>query len=708
EIIWPSRDTTVYSCSYENIVTEGPRLKHLDDCREIGIHHKDQIVEVLYNADSICYKVIRTWAIIDWCRQNAPYHADWIDDQNFHYYEFDQIIYVKNQFGPEIFGCDLDTVCIGRYCTGLLETSITVTDDCTPVEEIKISWVLYEKTDFGYLPVDQADSNYVYVDGLQIGAYKLVWKAEDGCHNVTFCTDHFTVKDCVKPTAVCLTSTTLKLLPIDLDQNGLIDTAIGQLWAEELNVSSYDNCFKDIDFLIRLKGTGTLNSDGVLIPPDSTQTFLDFGCSDVGNQEVEMWVVDAAGNADYCVVNVTIQPPVEGCRNELGKVKGIISSMQGAGISGVSMLIEDAGEGRWISETNKEGKYVFETFAMDGSNYRLWPEKTDDPIDGISTKDVIKISKHLLSKEPLKNTLEYMSADANGDGNVSVLDIINIRKLILGKIDALPNEKPWQFFNQEMNPVSEISLALDYKPLTSFTGIKVGDVNGDITNYSRNGRGAKPTHKWHYYDRKFEAGEVLSIPIFSASDLLIEGLQSELVVDDRVLKFVGLQGVNIDITEDHYHLDESRLSLSWFETSGYHMADTLFSIQIQAVQAGTLSDFLSLSGRRINAEIYPVLDDPVDLMLEALYREADVAVGQNFPNPFKKMTTIRVSMPEPAEGLLRIYDLSGRVFIERKEQFLSGINTLEVQAADLNQEGLYFYEITVGSVRHINKMMFTE
>ncbi|MBK8504463.1 MAG: hypothetical protein IPL46_21015 [Saprospiraceae bacterium] len=271
EIIWPAKDTTIYGCGYVNIKTNEPRLKHEDECREIGIHYKDRIVEILYNADYTCLKIIRTWAVIDWCRQTTPYHEDWIGNQNYHYYEFDQVIYIKNTEGPIISDCDIDAICIGASCTADLRKSITVTDDCTPADDIRVSWVLYENTEYGFLPLDRGDSSYAEVLNLPLGDYKLVWQAEDACHNITYCTDQFYVRDCIKPSPVCLTSATIRLLPVDVNQDGQIDTAVGEIWAQELNVSSYDNCFLDIDFRLRLKGTGTLDQNGQLVPPDSTQ-----------------------------------------------------------------------------------------------------------------------------------------------------------------------------------------------------------------------------------------------------------------------------------------------------------------------------------------------------------------------------------------------------------------------------------------------------
>ncbi len=111
-------------------------------------------------------------------------------------------------------------MCIGQNCAGTLDREINVTDDCTPSSEIDVSWTVYKYGDYGYQPIAKADTNHAFVQGLEIGEYKIVWKAMDACHNETICANEFVVRDCVKPSPVCVTSSTLRLIPIDLDENG--------------------------------------------------------------------------------------------------------------------------------------------------------------------------------------------------------------------------------------------------------------------------------------------------------------------------------------------------------------------------------------------------------------------------------------------------------------------------------------------------------
>ncbi len=704
EIIWPLKDTTVYECGYVEVETEGPRLIHEDDCREIGINFKDRVTEVLFNADSTCLKVIRTWAIIDWCRQTAPYHDEWIGDQNYHYYEYEQIIYIKNAEAPEITDCDIDTLCIGQQCSATLMKSIRVQDDCTPTEDIEVSWSLYQATDLGYRLLDKADTNYAEVPNLAMGDYKLVWTAEDACHNESICTDYFAVKDCVKPTPICATSTTLRLIPVDLNQDGLIDTAVGEIWAEELDVSSHDNCGGIVDFRIRRKGTGDVDGSGRLLAPDTTEKRLGFGCADKGVQEVEMWVVDDRGNADFCLVTIIVTGPAEGCDGELGRVQGTVSSMQGAGLADVQAILRNEDGTEQFSVTDDKGRYDFGGFAMDGTSYSLWPEKEDDPVDGISTLDAIRISKHMLARDKFESSFEYRAADVNGDGHISVKDIILLRRLILGKIDTLPNPRPWLFYNRDMDEVSEISIHIDYHPLTSFTGVKVGDVNGDVARFNNAARDGSKDYMLSFVDQYFDPGDDVVLMLEGEKEML-EGLQLGLQFDPSILEFISVQGLSETLGEEHWATSEGNLRISWIN-EGELQEKVSLKVIFSAKGFGRISDLIGIDDARLESEVYCTVNKIRKIGIVQRNDELSVVkVSQNAPNPFSENTVINIDVGKNVTGMLKIYDLSGRVFVDGKKLYEKGNHKINVSRIQLGGPGIYVYEFVTEKEKITKKMI---
>ncbi len=709
DIIWPVKDTTIYECGLVDIETEGPVMKKDDECREIGIHFRDEVIDQLYNADSTCLKIIRKWAVIDWCRQSEPFHAEWIGDQRYHYYEYDQIIYIKNRVAPTFVDCDIDSLCIGSQCNARLHTSVEVMDDCTAPEDILLSWKLYQKTDYGYQQIAGDDTDTASVDALQVGSYKLVWSAIDECHNESFCTDHFDVVDCVKPSPICLTHTTAKLWPVDLDQNGTIDTAIGEIWAIELDVSSHDNCQSELtDFRIRWKGTGQIDEAGELIPPDTSAVKLSLGCGDIGTRMVEMWVVDDHGNADYCEVIVEVTGPIEGCSEDLGLLNGIVSGLQGAGIADVLLQLKQAEDDIGMVKTDGEGIYKFENFRMDHRSYELIPSKTDEPIFGISIQDMIRISRHILGKDELETRFEQEAADVTGDGWISVSDIIVLRKLILGKIDSLPIDQTWKFFNRDMRPWSRLEIP-GYEQLLNFTGVKVGDVTGDAAKLEKRGRSSDERYLLHL--PPLLSDNHARLPVVASADIQLAGLQCEIAVD-RGSHLLDLIPGSLPIAEDAWHISEAGLRLCYVPKNEIAIAagDTLFYLGVQLSSPNTL-DHITVRSSRIPSILYTDTDSVYSLALSTVTtRLAEQISGKAevFPNPIADEAFLQLIDPQFTEPLeLQILGLDGKAYIKESLPMID-LKDWRIGREMLGGPGMYLVHLSSASWSQTIRLVLLE
>ena len=66
----------------------------------------------------------------------------------------------------------------------------------------------------------------------------------------------------------------------------------------------------------------------------------------------------------------------------------------------------------------------------------------------ISVLDAVKIQKHLLGTSRFTKHFEYLAADANTDGQVSISDLIRVRKWILDIGGEREKHPGWLFFNK--------------------------------------------------------------------------------------------------------------------------------------------------------------------------------------------------------------------------------------------------------------------
>ncbi|MBK8923591.1 MAG: HYR domain-containing protein [Saprospirales bacterium] len=254
----------------------------------------------------------------------------------------------------------------------------------------------------------QSPNTYV-VPELPYGTHKIKWIVEDGCGNETICEYTFVVKDCKKPTVVCINGLSVNIMP----------TKMITLWASDFLQYTEDNCTPSnlLKIGIRKSGTGT----GFPLNPDGTpQTSVTFTCDELGTQLVELWSIDLALNADFCETYVIVQDNMGAC-GPAGSNATVAGALKTEGDQGLlDGSVEMAGTPpnglppyTMFEQSDNSGLYVFSNALPLASNYTVTPTKDNDPLNGVSTFDLVLINKHILGLEPLSTPYKMIAADAN-------------------------------------------------------------------------------------------------------------------------------------------------------------------------------------------------------------------------------------------------------------------------------------------------------
>lgn len=255
-----------------------------DHCDLVGAVKSDQIFD--FTGDGSCYKIYRTWTVINWCRMVDGAPETWVGYQT---------IKVNNAVAPEIVeSCDpIEQCTFDQECeAGQITLTKTATDDCTSYENMQ--WEYTITFGNGDTPIsDLGMGNAIDASGeYPLGTHQITYTFRDRCGNETSCNQEFTITNCTPPSAVCNDGLAVELVPMDLDNNGTIDTEMACLNAEQLNASSSHTCGLDIQFSFSA---------------DVTDTIKCYDCSDIGYNEVTLWVTDSNGNTDICVTEINVQ-----------------------------------------------------------------------------------------------------------------------------------------------------------------------------------------------------------------------------------------------------------------------------------------------------------------------------------------------------------------------------------------------------------------
>ena len=549
----------------------------------------------------------------------------------------------------------------------------------------------------------------VFVDSeLPHGTHKIKWFITDGCGNNAEYEYTFTVKDCKAPTVVCKNG-----LSVNLTLTGTVN-----LLASDFIELKEDNCTPEPQIKIGIQKCG-FGSGFPANPNNDPVTSVTYNCPDLGAQCIELWAIDKAGNADFCETNVMIKDDSDHCSGLSDGISGTIKTELGVGIEEVFIEISPTGPfippfGTAI-QTDSLGEYSILIQSGFPSGKSILPEKNDNRLNGVTTYDLVLISKHILGIEPLNSPYKMLSADANKSGSITTFDMVELRKLILGIYTALPNNTSWRFIDSSFvfpNPLNPFQTGIpDTIPIThlsppgyNFIGMKIGDVNHTaVANLSSP---AEERFDGTVYldteDRMVQEDDIVELK-FSASERL-EGCQFTLETDGLEILEI-LPGENMG--KDNFALfpKKSLLTMAW-EAGGY----AGFSLKVKAQKPGSLSELLRISDEITRAEAYTVtqyLAPTLKSRISLRFGKADAAfeLFQNQPNPYTDKTAITFQLPEASAATLTILDANGKTLWAKSSNWPAGMNTVETDLTGQNAAGILFYKLETPTKSDVRKMV---
>jgi hypothetical protein len=557
------------------------------------------------------------------------------------------------------------------------------------------------------------------------GKHKIKWNISDGCGNESTCEYTFEIKDCKPPTIVCHNGLSVNIMP----------SQTVQLWATDFLQYSQDNCTpptatisgpNQLVFALRPAGSGVgfpTNPDG------SPQGGVVFTCAEVGMQAVELWARDKAGNADFCQASVNILDNNNHCDPNNNPdnitVAGALKTDAGDGLEDANVhliaITPTSSPAIDLNDLSDDaGQYIFADAVPPGSDYTLTPLKDDNPLNGVSTFDLVLISKHILGLEPFDSPYKMIAADANKSNSITTFDIVEIRKLILGIYSEMPNNTSWRFvdkdfvFPQSTNPFTtqfpETKSVADVQSdqlNDDFVAIKVGDVNNTamanalvVADDRSSG-----TLLFDVDDRDVQAGELVDVTLTAAEK--VQGFQF-------TLNLGGLEVVDI--------MESDQVQAGNFGIFDHALTTSIngaqqFTVRFRATQAGKLSQMLSVSGRITRAEAYVSAESPAkaassDVALRFNRGTSSTVSGlgfelyQNQPNPFDSKTAIGFYLPDAAEATLTILDETGKVWMRQKGNYPKGYNELTVSGKALSgSPGVLYFKLETATNSGVRKMI---
>ena len=664
------------------------------------------------------------------------------EGEYYHAFQYTQILKVYDNERPVVSG-KTQEACIREdaNCLAIVDLTVKVEDNCTagkieletPQMSVELlqdpnsimpyqpnRWMITPLTLVSGLKLTEgiAPAEFkIRINGLPQGKHNLVVVARDECGNLSTATRiPFEVKDCKGPAPICINglSTTLQS-----DGQGGGNATV---WATDFVASKVYDCNgqgPESQQGLKLVTHYSINRVGEKALPGQNKLVL--SCEDAKTAliPVEIHAWDTQGNHDFCVTFIEVQSNQDACQSTAteGQVSGIITTDDAEPLARVG--VELSGDASFKRSTNNAGGYSFFNLTT-AKDYTLSAQLDENPLNGVSTLDLIHMVRHILGVKKITNPYRLIAADVNNSQSVTTLDLVQIRKLILGletKFSAVPSWRfvdaaylfpiptdPWFASFPEVININD----MQGKIRADFIAVKMGDVNGTalVNGLVNTEVRSSGQFKLNTQEQDLKTGREYRVA-FNAADLQnIMGYQFALGLDQSKVELVDLEYGIAKAENFGVFKNEGLVTTSW---NGKYEPGALFTLVLRAKADAKLSNALSLN-RRVSPEAYNQHNENLSIALN--YGLEAIADGyellQNTPNPFSDETQIGFKLPKATKATLSVSDAKGALLYKVEGSYPKGNNQLTLKKAQLGASGVLYYTLETAEFIATKKMVILE
>lgn len=684
-------------------------------CNQLAMNISDEVFYFGQEQSGTCFKILRTFRVINWCELNDGITPEYGPEGTNEVYTFVQTIKVSSDIAPTLncedkltFDSDADN-CL----SGTVSLTQSAVDNCESGNAMTYSYSVD-----GGARVFGTGTDVTVEGTYSVGEHNIEWTFTNACGNSRTCTQEFEVLSTVAPTPYCLSNIAMPLMEavVDGETVGIID-----IWASDFDLGTTHPCD---NYTIK----PSFSTD-----PDDDVRFFD--CDDVEEvQELTVYytsvnpdgeyVVNSNGDfvQQFCTVYADIQVGTSDVCGDIMRpvIEGHIATIHADVLNDVRVNLRG---GEIASEMTTEGAYAFPEMPI-GGDYVVEPTKNDDVNNGVSTLDLVLIQRHVVGLQDLIGAHNLVAADINNDEMISAIDIVDLRKVILGVNDSFTGNESWRFvdanftFSDATNPwATTIPESYDINNLNQdmivdFTAIKVGDVNNsvDLANAVSTSTEVRSSDVLSMIAdiTNTTDGQVSSIPVYAETTVNLSGAQMTINLGNEVT-FAAIESGAINIADQNIGLrfvDRGIVTLSWDNTNGVNInkGDVLFNIVVEATTYD--NNTLAVTSDITKAEAFNTNYEVMNVELAVRNNVSNgFALMQNTPNPFNDFTNISFNLPKAMNATITVYDVNGRTLKTISSTYDQGNNTIRLEKSELGASGILYYQLQAGDFTANRKMV---
>jgi hypothetical protein len=356
------------------------------------------------------------------------------------------------------------------------------------------------------------------------------------------------------------------------------------------------------------------------------------------------------------------------------------------------------------------------------AKYKITPEMDQDPKNGVTTFDLLLISKHILNLEPLTSPYKIIAADANKSNTITTFDIVTLRKLILGVTSSLaPDNTSWRFVDRSYvfpNPFNPFGGFPEFREseITSiipadFVGVKIGDINLSALANNRPLERLVTSFGWSDVQRQTTKHITIPVQYFGLDPL--SACQIGLQFDPNKLRLLASSNADIEgVGPDNFGLTEvenGKIRFVWLAPqldpelmlmSGQTAFNLTFEILRDLPEDGSFP--LAFDDNVLDNAVWNEQD--VEYHIEpATDVEERQSVSSNVtsvvqvictPNPTKGLFELTITPQTSGKARVGLFDNNGRMIqMMNTELILGQQQTIVLNGLEKEPSGVYIWKV---------------
>ena len=360
------------------------------------------------------------------------------------------------------------------------------------------------------------------------------------------------------------------------------------------------------------------------------------------------------------------------------------------------------------------GAYSFN--GLNAGNYSVKPSKNNDvkKNNGVTAIDIILTQRHILNTTKFNSAYKVIAADVNNDKSVSNIDVIFMKRLILGIDTIFTGKRLWAFVDSAYT-FSDSAHAFPYKDSISFTnltsdkynqtfiGLKLGDVNYDWNPALA--RSASIANLELLVPNSINQSKIkndnIEIPIAVKNFKDLVALQYTLNFNNKDFDFVAIRNNKLGIEYNAQQANKTGLvSFLWNDAKAQERTiengSELFTLVLRAKEFGIKNWDLGLTNDIAEVEAWDNDNQQHNIVLVKANTKEQNPINKDLftvsPNPTSGDVVIALNAIENKNIVFELSNASGKTIFTQGFEAVKGSNNfhLNLKSKSKVTSGLYF------------------